>query len=143
MPLAGIALVIWGVNGTLIKYAYAYYGDNEANIANEANMALMIAIGGLLTLGTYGFLFGRKGAMSGKEWSRAFLPMATMALGGLMAAIAYKKGPASIVSPLSGAYPVVTLAFAWAVLKERPTALHWFAIASILAGFVLTTIGAG
>ena len=88
MPLAGVALLIWGVNGTLIKYAYAYYGDNEANIANEANMALMIATGGLLTLGTYGFLFGRKGAMSGKEWTRSFLPMATMALGGLMAAIA-------------------------------------------------------
>jgi len=143
MPLAGIALLIWGVNGTIIRYAYAYYGENESNIANEANLALMIAVGGLLTLGVYGFLFGRKGAMSGKEWTRSFLPMATMALGGLMAAIAYKKGPASIVSPLSGAYPIVTLGFAWAVLKERPTILHWFAIAAILAGFVLTTIGAG
>ena len=81
-------------------------------------MALLIAVGGLLTLGTYGFIFGRKGAMSGKEWSRSFLPMATMALGGLMAAIAYKKGPASIVSPLSGAYPVVTLGFAWAILRS-------------------------
>jgi len=143
MPLAGAALLIWGANGALIKYAYAYYGDNEANIANEANMALLIAIGGLLTLGIYGFLFGRKGAASGREWSRSFLPMATMALGGLMAAIAYKKGPASIVSPLSGAYPMVTLAFAWAVLKERPTALQWIAIASILVGFFFTTMGAG
>ena len=143
MPLAGTALLIWGVNGTIIRYAYAYYGDNEANIANEANLALLIAIGGLLTLGTYGFLYGRKGAFSGKEWSRAFLPMATMALGGLMAAIAYKKGPASIVTPLSGAYPVVTLGFAWAILKERPTLLQWAAIASILAGFVFTTIGVG
>jgi drug/metabolite transporter (DMT)-like permease len=43
---------------------------------------------------------------------------------------------------LSGAYPVVTLAFAWAILKERPTVLHWIAIAAILAGFVLTTMGA-
>jgi drug/metabolite transporter (DMT)-like permease len=69
--------------------------------------------------------------------------MATMALGGLMAAIAYKKGPASIVTPLSGAYPVVTLGFAWAILKERPSRLQWVAIASILAGFVLTTMSAG
>ena len=143
IPLAGAALLIWGVNGTLIRYAYAWYGANEANIANEANLALLIAIGGLLTLGTYGFLFGRKGAMSGREWSRSFLPMATMALGGLMVAIAYKKGPASIVTPLSGAYPVVTLTFAWAVLKERPTPLHWVAIGAILVGFVFTTIGAG
>jgi drug/metabolite transporter (DMT)-like permease len=143
MPLAGTALLIWGVNGTIIRYAYAYYGDNEANIANEANLALLIAIGGLLTLGTYGFLYGRKGALSGKEWSRAFLPMATMALGGLMAAIAYKKGPASIVTPLSGAYPVITLGFAWAILKERPTLLQWAAIASILAITLAAAAGCG
>ena len=143
MPLAGAALLLWGVTGVLVKYAYAYYGDNQANVASEANMALLIAAGGLLTLGVYGFIFGRKGAASGREWSRSFLPMATMALGGLLAAIAYKTGPASIVSPLSGAYPVVTLGFAWAVLKERPTALQWAGIAAILAGFVFTTMGAG
>ncbi len=103
MPLAGVALLLWGVTGVLVRYAYAYYGDNEANIASEANLAL----------------------------------------GGLLAAIAYKTGPASIVSPLSGAYPVVTLAFAWAVLKERPTALQWIGIAAILIGFVFTTMGVG
>ena len=82
MPLAAAALLLWGVTGVLVKYAYAYYGANEANIASEANLALMIAVGGLLTLGVYGFIFGRKGAASGREWSRSFLPMATMALGG-------------------------------------------------------------
>lgn len=143
IPLAGAALLLWGVTGVLIRYAYAYYGDNEANIASEANMALFIAVGGLLTLGAYGFAFGRKGATSRGEWTRSFLPMATMAVGGLLAAIAYKTGPASIVSPLSGAYPVVTLGFAWAVLKERPSALQWAGIAAILAGFVFTTMSAG
>lgn len=143
MPLAGAALLLWGVTGVLVKYAYAHYGDNQANVASEANMALLIATGGLLTLGVYGFIFGRQGAASGREWSRSFVPMATMALGGLLAAIAYKTGPASIVSPLSGAYPVVTLGFAWAILKERPTALQWAGIAAILAGFVFTTMGAG
>jgi drug/metabolite transporter (DMT)-like permease len=143
MPLAGAALLLWGVTGVLVKYAYAYYADSEANVASEANMALLIAVGGLLTLGVYGFIFGRKGAASGREWSRSFVPMATMALGGLLAAIAYKTGPASIVSPLSGAYPVVTLGFAWAVLRERPTALQWTGIVAILAGFVFTTMGAG
>jgi drug/metabolite transporter (DMT)-like permease len=65
--------------------------------------------------------------------------MATMALGGLLVAIAYKHGPASLVTPLAGAYPVVTLAFAWVVLKERPSALQWAGIALVLAGMVLTT----
>jgi drug/metabolite transporter (DMT)-like permease len=54
-------------------------------------------------------------------------------------AIAYKHGPASLVTPLAGAYPVVTIAFAWAVLKERPTRLQWGGIVAVLIGMVLTT----
>jgi len=47
-----------------------------------------------------------------------FASMAMMALGGLMAAIAYREGPASIVTPLSGAYPVVTLTFTVIVRRK-------------------------
>ncbi len=136
MGFAGAALLIWGVNGVIIKKAYSFAG------ADEGNMALFIAVGGLLTLGVYGFLFGRQGATSRKEWARSFLPMAMMALGGLMAAIAYKKGPASIVTPMSGAYPVITLTFAMMILKERPTKLHWGGIVAILTGMLLTTMAA-
>jgi drug/metabolite transporter (DMT)-like permease len=133
MLLAGAALLVWGVNGTLIRYAYLQPG------AHEANMALFIAIGGVSTLGVYGLVAGRGHAHTGGEWLRSFGPMATMAAGTLLAAIAYKHGPASIVAPLSGAYPVVTLGFAWLVLKERPTALQFAGIALVLAGMVLTT----
>ena len=69
--------------------------------------------------------------------------MSTMALGSLLVAIAYKHGPASLVTPLAGAYPVVTIAFAWAVLKERPTRLQWGGIALVLLGMVLTTAFSG
>jgi drug/metabolite transporter (DMT)-like permease len=133
MYLAGAALVIWGASGTLIRYAYGFPE------AHEGNMALFIAIGGLSTLGLYGALKGAHLGGTHHEWLRAFGPMATMAVGSLLVAIAYKHGPASLVTPLAGAYPVVTLAFAWAVLKERPTSLQWAGIASVLAGMVLTT----
>jgi drug/metabolite transporter (DMT)-like permease len=33
----------------------------------------------------------------------------------------------------------VTLAFAWIVLKERPTPLQWGGIVAVLVGMVLTT----
>ena len=66
MGFAGAALLIWGVNGVIIKKAYSFAG------ANEGNMALFIAVGGLLTLGVYGFLYGRQGATSHREWARAF-----------------------------------------------------------------------
>ncbi len=131
--LAGAALVIWGVSGTLIRYSYGFPN------AHEANLALFIAIGGLLTLGTYGVLKGAARSGSRAEWLRSAGPMSTMALGGLLVAVAYKHGPASLVTPLAGAYPVVTIAFAWALLKERPTGLQWGGIAAVLLGMVLTT----
>jgi len=134
---AGAALVIWGVSGTLIRYAYSFPG------AHEANLALFIAIGGLATLGTYGLAMGALRTASGTEWVRSAGPMATMALGSLLVAIAYKHGPASLVTPLAGAYPVVTLAFAWVVLKERPTWVQWSGIGAVLLGMVLTTAVAG
>ena len=131
MAYAVAALLIWGVSSTLIRYAYHFPG------AHEANMALFLAVGGLATLGVYGLLLGRGSAVH--EWGRASGPMVTMAAGSLLAAVAYKKGPASIVTPLSGAYPVVTLVFAWAVLRERPTGLQWAGITLVLIGMVLST----
>lgn len=130
---AGAALVIWGVSGTLIRHAYSFPA------AHEANLALFIALGGLMTLGVYGLLKGAARGATQAEWVRSAGPMATMALGGLLVAIAYKHGPASLVTPLAGAYPVVTIAFAWAVLKERPTTMQWGGIAAVLIGMVLTT----
>jgi drug/metabolite transporter (DMT)-like permease len=135
--LAGAALVIWGVSGTLIRYAYGFPA------AHEANLALFIAIGGLATLGAYGLLNGAARGGTRREWARSAGPMATMAVGSLLVAIAYKHGPASLVTPLAGAYPVVTIAFAWAVLKERPAALQWGGIAAVLTGMVLTTAVTG
>ena len=45
MGFAGAALLIWGLNGVIIKHAYSFPG------ASEGNMALFIAVGGVLTLG--------------------------------------------------------------------------------------------
>jgi drug/metabolite transporter (DMT)-like permease len=133
MIYAGAALVIWGVSATLIRYAYHFPA------AHEANMALFVALGGLSTLGVYGLAAGAARGGTRAEWLRAAGPMATMAVGSLLVAVAYKHGPASLVTPLAGAYPVVTLGFAWTVLKERPTRLQWCGIAAVLIGMVLTT----
>jgi drug/metabolite transporter (DMT)-like permease len=131
MAYAGAAVVIWGVDSTLIRYAYRFPG------ADEANMALFLAVGGLATLGVYGLLFGRR--VGGGDWGRSVGPMVTMAVGSLLTAIAYRHGPASIVTPLSGAYPVVTVGFAYALLNERPTVLQWAGIVLVLGGMVVTT----
>jgi drug/metabolite transporter (DMT)-like permease len=51
--------------------------------------------------------------------------------------IASRFGPISIVTPITGAYPVVTLAFASLILKERITRLQWACLAAIIAGMFL------
>jgi len=102
-------------------------------------MALYSAIGALLTLGTYGLWKGRAGTHSLSEWTRSFLPMGMMASGDLGVLIASRYGRISIVTPLSGAYPVVTLAFAALVLHERIALRQWGCIVAILVGMFFCT----
>ncbi len=131
IPLAISALFMWGIAQTLVKYGYRLPN------ANEANLALLNTLGGLLTLGLYGVLRGSGTSHSSKEWGLSFLPMGMMAAGDLAVIIASRTGPVSVVTPLSGAYPVVTLIFAWIVLKERLTLFQWFCLILVLSGMFL------
>jgi drug/metabolite transporter (DMT)-like permease len=127
IALAFLALLLWGGSQTIIKYDYGLG-------ATDINMALYSAIGALLTLGVYGVWKGRAGTHSAVEWARSFLPMGMMASGDLGVLIASRYGKISIVTPLTGAYPLVTLAFAALVLRERIVLLQWGCIAAILVG---------
>jgi drug/metabolite transporter (DMT)-like permease len=66
--------------------------------------------------------------------------MGMMAGGSLGLIIAARHGPISIVTPLIGSYPVVTLIYAAAVLKERITPLQYGCIGSILTGITLCSV---
>jgi drug/metabolite transporter (DMT)-like permease len=132
IPLAFSALVLWGGAQTIVKYDYSLG-------ATDANMALYSMIGALLTLGAYGLWKGRAGAHSVIEWTRSFLPMGMMAAGDLGVLVASRYGQISIVTPLTGAYPLVTLAFAALVLRERILLLQWSCIAAILVGMFFCT----
>jgi len=131
IPLSLLALVCWGASNTIIKYSYSLPG------ANEANLAVCSSIGGALTLGVFGLLRGRRGPHSLQAWAHSFVPMGMMAGGSLGLIIAARHGPISIVTPLIGSYPVVTLTYAALVLKERITRLQYGCIGLILAGMTL------
>jgi len=133
IPLALSALVLWAGAQTLVKYAYGFPQ------ASEVTLALCNTLGGVLTLGVYGFLYGRKGSHSGMEWLRSFLPMGMMAGGDLGVIVANRFGPISIVTPITGAYPVVTLGFAAVFLKEGITKFQWVCVSLILIGMGLAT----
>ena len=132
IALAFLALVLWGGAQTVVKYDYSLG-------ATDTNMALYSAIGALLTLGIYGLWKGRAGTHSVIEWTRSFLPMGMMASGDLGVLIASRYGKISIVTPLTGAYPLVTLAFAALVLRERISPLQWSCIFAVLSGMFLCT----
>jgi len=138
IPLALAAVVLWGAAQTVVKYSYGLPG------ASDANLALFNTIGGFATLGVYGWLYGRASgnALTGvshlREWLHAMLPMGMMAGGDLGVIIASEKGPISLVTPVTGAYPVVTVAYAAFALGEHPTRLQSFCIVLILVGMVLS-----
>jgi transporter family protein len=130
---AGLALLLWGSAQVIVKHAYTFEG------ASEANMALFNTIGGVLTLGIYGGLYGRTSQRIKGEWFRSFLPMGMMAAGDLFVIIALSKGPSSMVTPISGAYPLVTLLFARFILSETISRFQWLCIALIMAGLFFTS----
>ena len=65
--------------------------------------------------------------------------MGMMATGDLGVLIASRYGEISIVTPLTAAYPLVTLAFAALVLRERIVLQQWGCIVAILVGMFLCT----
>jgi drug/metabolite transporter (DMT)-like permease len=133
IPLAFLALTCWATSNTIVKHAYSFAE------ASEINLMVCNTIGGMLSLGLYGFLKGRKGAHSAREYLHSFVPMGMMAGGDLGVMVASRYGPISIVIPLTGAYPVVTLAFAALILKERISMLQYGCIAAIIIGMVFCT----
>ena len=60
-------------------------------------------------------------------------------LGRLGVPIASRAGKLSIGTPLTGAYPLVTLGFAALVLRERILLLQWGCIAAIVVGMFFCT----
>jgi drug/metabolite transporter (DMT)-like permease len=121
---------MWASAQTLVKYSYGLPQ------ASDVNLALCSATGAALTLGVFGIWKGRQGRHSVREWAHSFLPMGLMAGGDLGVIIASRYGPISIVTPITGAYPVVTLVFAALVLRERIMPLQWVCVTAIIIGMI-------
>lgn len=67
-----------------------------------------------------------------------FVVMGMMAAGDIGVIVATRYGPVSLITPLSGAYPLVTVVFARVVLGERLGLQQAICIAAILGGMLLT-----
>jgi drug/metabolite transporter (DMT)-like permease len=121
----------------MVKYTYDAHG------VNDAQMALFNVAGAFSTLGLYGLLRGRGGESRPGVWKLAVVPTAVMAGGDLAVIIATLTGKVGVVTPISGAYPVVTLWIARVVLKEKISRFQWAAVCLIVAGMIASMLGRG
>lgn len=124
-----ITLLCWAIAVTIFKHAYHQEGANDYIffLGNWAGM--------LLTLLPYGLSVGEP--WTGGDLKLAWLIVALYALGDLTLFAAINRGPASIVSPLSGLYPLPTLAYSALVLTETVLDIQWAAIGMVLVAIVL------
>jgi transporter family protein len=132
---AGVTFLLWGVASAIFKAAFNAAGADT--ISFFVHNALMFS----LVLVPYGLKDTRgKSWGTRKELALAMIPVTLFCIGDLALFRAIELGPASIVTPLSGLYPIVTLLYVWPVLKERVSRQQGAAIALSLVAILLISL---
>lgn len=132
-------MLLWGISQALFKYAYGLKGANDGIffLCNWlATCVTLLPYGLLTTAGTPSNIWGESHAVLGSLAVVAFYTIGDLAL-----FVAVHFGKASLVTPLSGLYPIVTLFYASWVLHEQMNALQWTAIGAVMVAIVLCTFG--
>lgn len=123
-------LLSWGICTAIFKHAYNQNGSNDQvfYLTNWLGMTLTILPFGLSQLGDEPW---------GQGIGLGVLIVLLYSLGDLTLFAAINRGPASIVSPLSGLYPLPTIVYSSLVLKEQISPLQWGAVGVVLVAIVL------
>lgn len=131
-----IAVVaFWGVGSFAAKLAYLL--DPMASPDWNANYLFANAIAVTAILLPYG-LWVTKGKLGApKDLLLALIPTALFVLGDITLFRAWNSGPTSIVTPLSGLYPVITLLYVVPILKENIETHQKVALTMTLVAIVL------
>lgn len=124
-----LAFLLWGVWGFLVKVAVTTLGEGGA----FPFFALSNGSIGFALLLHYRW---RKGSLRPlrTHWRWPALGTALGASGVILFTLALAEGPAALVTPLTGAYPVVTVLVAVALLQERVGLLETIGLATFLLG---------
>lgn len=123
-------MFFWAVAVTIFKHAY-----NQPE-ADDWRFFVLNWAGVAMTMLPYG-LSTEHALPLGHDLYLGLLIVTLYALGDLTLFAAIARGPASIVSPVSGLYPVPTLFYASLVLHELIKPLQWGAIAVVLVAIVM------
>ena len=123
---AGVAIVLWGVNGLFMKL-----GTNRVS----ARSMVIWVTAGFVALLPFLWTTTTLSDLSTKMIIVGLIAGTVNGLGNWAVFACLEKGAkASVAIPLTALYPLCTVALATAFLKERPTALQWIGIALAVAG---------
>lgn len=123
-------LLSWGVCTAIFKHAYNQEGadDGVFFLTNWIGMGFTVLPFGMTQLGSEPW---------GEGLGLGLVIVLFYCVGDLTLFAAINRGPASIVSPLSGLYPLPTIAYSALVLKEHISTLQWTSVGVVLVALVL------
>jgi drug/metabolite transporter (DMT)-like permease len=126
MVYASFAIVMWGVNGLLMKL-----GTNRVS----ARSLVIWVTAGFVVLLPFLWTTTTLAGLGARMILVGLLAGAVNGLGNWAVFACLEKGAkASVAIPLTALYPLCTVVLATVFLKERPRPLQWLGIALALAG---------
>ena len=131
------SFLVWGLWAFLVK--------GSVDALGEGDLFLLLGSGYLGVSVVAAAVWWREPRMEARApraiWAAGVFVFLTGSLAAIVLAAAYDAGPASIVAPVTGTYPVVATLGAWAALRERP---DWrIAAALVLFAVGITLLSAG
>ena len=130
--LGVIAALSWGVNDFLARF--------PARTVGSIPTVLGLTFAGFVFLSAWLFMSGEIVRIS---WPLLWLPAASgifLVLATLSLFSALAIGPISLVAPIAGTYPALSMIFAVAQ-GTRPGIMQWLAIAAVMAGVAIVSRG--
>ena len=129
MIYASFAIVLWGVNGLIMKLG--------TNRVSARSMVIWVTAGFVLLL-PFLLVSTSLAGLSARVILVGLVAGVVNGLGNWAVFACLEKGAkASVAVPLTALYPLCTVFLATAFLKERPSALQWLGIALAVAGGAL------
>lgn len=129
-----IALILFGAAGVTMKLATRYISDELSTIFYTVGYILLAIV--IILTGSMEW------HVSPMNWGLGILIGLLMNAATLTLFVAYRWGKASIVTPLTALYPLITVVLAGLFLKERFDLVKVAAICvALLAGFTLSMEG--
>lgn len=130
-----LAFLLWGLWGFLVKVAVSDLGEGPL----FAYYAISNSLIGASLLLYHRWRHGRE--RIGRDWIWPISGMAFGSVGVVLFTLAMASGPALLVTPLTGAYPVVTVSGAAIILRERLGRIEVIGLMVFLLGLFAVALG--